>query len=73
MPEMWPPQPAWTGVARLLASGGDSGVEALGHLVELLVRARLLESSIDSIPAVIARGLPERVPAWSMGPAGATC
>mmetsp|Transcript_38044 Transcript_38044/g.123065 ORF Transcript_38044/g.123065 Transcript_38044/m.123065 type:complete len:270 (-) Transcript_38044:556-1365(-) len=69
MPEMWPPHMAWP--AALPASRMP--------LMSLSVMRSscsyvpgCLRIFIVSMPAVIASGLPERVPAWYIGPAGAT-
>mmetsp|Transcript_26294 Transcript_26294/g.52771 ORF Transcript_26294/g.52771 Transcript_26294/m.52771 type:complete len:213 (-) Transcript_26294:543-1181(-) len=69
MPEMWPPLTAWP--ASLPASRMPvMSLEVIRSSCSYVPGC--LSTLSVSMPAVMASGLPERVPAWYMGPAGAT-
>mmetsp|Transcript_1349 Transcript_1349/g.3819 ORF Transcript_1349/g.3819 Transcript_1349/m.3819 type:complete len:244 (+) Transcript_1349:506-1237(+) len=70
IPLMWPPLTAWPAslpAARMPLMSLSVILSSCSYV------PGCLRMFIVSMPARIASGLPERVPAWYIGPAGATC
>ena len=70
---MVPSHPAWIG---LPAAAAAASIPATSCAVALAAPSNtpgLVSSCSVTRPAVIASGLPDSVPAWYIGPAGATC